>query len=154
MQSPPTKLGENQKTNQKKKIFHWLVNALSEKQCPRPKAWNSRTCTTGFNSPEQKSRSIRKRSWNLVSVTNLTGACDEGTEPFWPCLLILQGIWTPTGPELHDCIFPNVISYMHSSPPPRLLYCKVTQEKSLPGTKKGGLWSLGSTHYHFANSLL
>ena len=28
MQSPPTKLGENQKTN-KQKIFHWLVNAFS-----------------------------------------------------------------------------------------------------------------------------
>lgn len=94
MQSPPTMLGENQKPKQNQ-IFHSLINALSEKQCPRPKTWNSRTCTTGFNSPEQKSRSIRKRSWNLVSVTNLTGACDEGTEPFWPCLLILPGIWTP-----------------------------------------------------------
>lgn len=87
------KAGRNQKTN--KKIFHCLVNALSEKHCPRPKAWNSRTCTTGFNSPEQKSRLIKKRSWNLVSVTNLTGACDEGTEPLRPCLLILPVIWTP-----------------------------------------------------------
>lgn len=138
MQSPPTMLGENQKTN-KKKIFHSLVNALSEKQCPRPKTWNSRTCTTGFNSPEQKSQSIRKRSWNLVSVTNLTGACDEGTEPFWPCLLILPGIWTPYRTRVVWLYLPKCYFLHAQFPPPRLLYCKATQEKSLLGTKKRGI---------------
>ena len=90
MQSPPTKLGETKKQT-KKSFTAWSMPCLKN-TVQGPKAWNSRTCTTGFNSPEQKSQLIRKRSWNLVSVTNLTGACDEGTEPLRPCLLILPGI--------------------------------------------------------------
>lgn len=118
-------------TKDAKKAFRWLLMSCLKNKSPKSPAWNSRTCTTGSNPhpPTQTSWPIRKRIWTLVwTVTNLLYDCDQAYILSGPVYSSFQIPFQMDIP-LRSC----------HSPPPRLLYCKVTQGKFLLCTKKWGI---------------
>lgn len=109
MQSPPNNAGRNQKPKQNQIFTHSSMPCLKNNvQGPKP---GTQEPAQQVSTPWTEVTVNYERSWNLVSVTNLTGACDEGTEPSGPPSTILPGIWTPYRTRviwlyLPKCYFP------------------------------------------------